>query len=106
MRTLPTLAWLGAAVLALAGCGEKQEPQRQNTAGGEILARSVDDSMLPYDTVRSQPPLAPPPRASGSGGKESADDAAEEDGNEEGAQADPVGEAVTAGEARAKPAGE
>lgn len=49
------------APLALAACGsgadKKQKDQR--TAAGEILPGSASDAMLPYDTVRSQPPLAP-----------------------------------------------
>ncbi len=43
---------------ALAACqGEKQADNR--SAEGEILPGSVSDAMLPLDTVRSQPPLAP-----------------------------------------------
>lgn len=49
------------APLALSACGsgtdKKQKDQR--TAAGEILPGSASDAMLPYDTVRSQPPLAP-----------------------------------------------
>jgi hypothetical protein len=56
------LALILMAPLALAACGsgtsdKKQKDQR--TAAGEILPGSVSDAMLPYDTVRSQPPLAP-----------------------------------------------
>lgn len=55
------LALILIAPLALAACGsgadKKQKDQR--TAAGEILPGSVSDAMLPYDTVRSQPPLAP-----------------------------------------------
>ena len=47
-----------ALPLALAACGGK-EPDASATAAGEILEGSVSDSMLPLDTVRSQPPLAP-----------------------------------------------
>ena len=106
MRTTLTLASLGAAVLVLAGCGEKQQTERQDTAGGEILARSVGDDMIPYDTLRSQPPLAPKPKASGTGGADSADDAAQEDEASESAPPDPIGEAVDAGEAGATQSGE
>jgi hypothetical protein len=52
------LACLTALPLALAACGEK-EPDDKASAAGEILPGSIDDSMLPLDTVRSQPPLAP-----------------------------------------------
>ena len=46
------------ALLALAACqGEKKADNR--SAEGEILPGSISDAMLPLDTVRSQPPLAP-----------------------------------------------
>ena len=52
------LACLFLAPLALAACkGEK--PAETGTAQGEVLPASVSDAMLPLDTVRSQPPLAP-----------------------------------------------
>lgn len=56
------LALILVAPLALSACGsgtsdKKQKDQR--TAAGEILPGSISDAMLPYDTVRSQPPLAP-----------------------------------------------
>ncbi|MCB2060743.1 MAG: hypothetical protein R3E09_18460 [Novosphingobium sp.] len=105
MRPAPTFTVLSAAILALAGCGGKQETERQDTAGGEILARSIGDDMLPYDTVRSQPPLAPKPTASRSGDAQASDDASTE-GDDNAPQPDPIGEAVAAGEAGAMPAGE
>ncbi|MGH6787732.1 MAG: hypothetical protein ACREBO_12965 [Novosphingobium sp.] len=47
-----------ALLAGLAGCqGEKKDDNR--SAEGEILPGSVSDAMLPLDTVRSQPPLAP-----------------------------------------------
>ena len=53
-------------VLALVGCQEKkQEPPSHATAVGEVLPGSVSDAMLPVDTVRSQPPLAPKTEPSG-----------------------------------------
>jgi nucleoid-associated protein YgaU len=54
-----------AAVLALAGCKAEQKSQTQGTAGGEVLPGTVSDAMLPIDSVRSQPPLAPRPTAAG-----------------------------------------
>lgn len=51
------------AGLALTGCQDKK--QVQGTAGGEVLPGSVSDAMLPIDTVRSQPPLAPKVEPSG-----------------------------------------
>ena len=53
------------AGLALTGCQEKKQAPAKGTAGGEVLPGSVSDAMLPIDTVRSQPPLAPKSDASG-----------------------------------------
>jgi len=62
--------------LALAACqGEKKTPEAA-TAQGEILPGSASDAMLPYDTLQSKPPLAPPPtETAGKPGKGSASDA-------------------------------
>jgi hypothetical protein len=60
MRLPIYLASPAVALLLLAGCnGEKKKAEDQRTAVGQILPASVSDSMLPYDTLRSQPPLAP-----------------------------------------------
>ena len=53
------------AGLALASCQKKKQAQVQATAGGEVLPGSASDAMLPIDTVRSQPPLAPRVEPSG-----------------------------------------
>jgi hypothetical protein len=45
--------------LALAACGGEAKKATGGKADGEILPASVNDAMLPYDTVRSQAPLAP-----------------------------------------------
>ena len=48
------------ALLALAACQEKKQAAPSHaTAVGEVLPGSASDEMLPVDTVRSQPPLAP-----------------------------------------------
>jgi hypothetical protein len=58
------------AVLALAACGETKKAPSAGTAGGEVLPGSASDAMLPIDSVRSQPPLAPKTQPSGTkGGK-------------------------------------
>lgn len=54
-----------AAALALSGCQAEKKVATQGTAGGEVLEASVSDAMLPVDTVRSQPPLAPKVQTSG-----------------------------------------
>lgn len=61
-----------AGVLALAGCHHGAKNDDQRTAGGEVLSGSISDAMLPYDTVKSQPPLAPGRAASDAGSAESA----------------------------------
>lgn len=64
----PAVTWglVLALPLALVACGGTEKKQKdQRTAAGEILPGSISDSMLPYDTVRSQPPLAPPETTKG-----------------------------------------
>ncbi len=53
------------AAIALASCGDSQDdgPRKGELASGKILERSISDDMLPYDTVRSQPPRAEPSEA-------------------------------------------
>jgi hypothetical protein len=52
-------AALSAIVLCLSACDRGDNDARgTGKAEGQILPRSVTDEMLPYDTVRSQPPLA------------------------------------------------
>ncbi len=66
-----------ALTLAISACNSEKPPAAAGTAGGEVLPGSVSDAMLPVDTVRSQPPLAPMSdsgdanREGGSGGKPS-----------------------------------
>lgn len=74
------------AALALAACGSASKKETGGTAGGEILPASVSDSMLPYDTARSQAPLAP----SAEGGK--AAKSAPASGSSEPAAAEPESE--------------
>lgn len=51
--------------LALAACDKAADKSTGGTADGEILPGSVSDAMLPLDSVRSQPPLAPKIETSG-----------------------------------------
>lgn len=78
------LACLIALPLALAACGGK-EPDKSATAAGEILEGTASDAMLPLDTVRSQPPLAPQTQAAK--GKKGAATEAAEDESADGAAA-------------------
>ena len=61
MSATPRLGWFAAAItLTLCGCQQDaKKPAAKAEAGGEILPGSASDAMLPYDTVKSQPPLAP-----------------------------------------------
>lgn len=52
---------VAAMALALTACQAEKQPSAKATAGGEVLPGSASDAMLPIDTVRSQPPLAPKP---------------------------------------------
>jgi hypothetical protein len=64
-----TVVLIGLALpLALAACKEGEKPKQDARAAGEILPGSASDAMIPYDTLRSQPPLAPKPVASGKPG--------------------------------------
>lgn len=73
--SVPTLA----LALALAGCKGEDKPAQDARAAGEVLPGSASDAMIPYDTVRSQPPLAPKPVASGRPGASDGDEGGEDD---------------------------
>lgn len=72
-RLIPT----SCAVLMLAACSGENGKASGGTAEGEILPASVSDEMLPYDSVRSQAPLAPKP-----GGSDAAKDDRDEPASE------------------------
>jgi hypothetical protein len=57
-----------AAALALAGCKQHGAAAGPGDAPAEILPGSASDAMIAYDTLRSQPPLAPPTGEVGPGG--------------------------------------
>ena len=84
--------------LTLGGC-DKQAADPNAQAGGEILPRSVTDEMPPYDTVRSQPPLANPTAATGGGAGRGG---AEASASEASVPAGEVGEAAPAEEPAAE----
>ena len=80
-------ALLLSLVLGLAACKGSDKPAQDARAVGEVLPGSASDAMIPLDTVRSQPPLAPPPtssaRGAGKAGEEDADAAETEAGTED-----------------------
>ena len=50
-----------ALLAALPSCGDEPEDAAADSgrsAAGEVLEGSISDEMLPYDRLRSQPPLA------------------------------------------------
>lgn len=86
---------LTAPFLLLAACQGEEKAPAAGTAGGEILPASVSDAMLPLDTVRSQPPLAPRPAAAGAD-KADAGDKAEDAGEASPASSTPPSAAPSA----------
>lgn len=66
-------------VLSLVACKDSDKPAQDARAMGEVLPGSASDAMIPLDTVRSQPPLAPPPTASAKHGAGKARDSDEAD---------------------------
>ncbi|MDE8652394.1 hypothetical protein [Novosphingobium album (ex Liu et al. 2023)] len=72
MKFLCPSLLLAAGALALAGCGGEKKATSAQAGDGQILARSVSDDMLPYDTVRSQPPYAAPDASEGTDGADAA----------------------------------
>ncbi|TCU59881.1 hypothetical protein EDF58_102570 [Novosphingobium sp. PhB57] len=55
-----TLLLAASACLSLGACKKEEAPAQNAATGAKILPRSVSDDMLPYDTVRSQSPMAAP----------------------------------------------
>lgn len=61
-----------ACLLGLAACHHETKTGDQRTASGEVLAGSISDSMIPYEALKSKPPLAP--REAGSRGRKAGPD--------------------------------
>lgn len=60
MKPFAIAAVIFGAALTLTGCNGDEKQAANRTAAGEILPGSTSDAMLPYDTVRSQAPIAAP----------------------------------------------
>jgi hypothetical protein len=58
-RYVVAMALLIPTALCLGGCKADKQSSDKREAGGEVLPGSASDAMLPLDSVRSQPPLAP-----------------------------------------------
>jgi hypothetical protein len=83
MKLVPIVAVLAPLGL-LAACGGGAEDD-ERTASGEVLEGTISDSMLPLETVRSQPPLAKTTGVPDAGGSPAASPSAEAtDGGEGG----------------------
>ena len=81
--------------LALAACGENTEQPADDTrsAEGEVLGGTIDDAMLPLDTVQSQsPPLRQSP--SPSPGADEPAEAGDPGAEGEEPDAEPIAEAT------------
>jgi hypothetical protein len=53
------LICVAALAVATGACKDKKAAPGEAAPSGDVLPGSASDAMLPYDTVRSQPPLAP-----------------------------------------------
>ena len=58
MRTVLSSISLCSAALVLYACGGDATAPDGDGARGDVLEGSINDDMIPLDTVRSQPPLA------------------------------------------------
>lgn len=105
MRSLPLVFAPAMCLLALGGCGDKKDDTAKVAGGGEILPRSVSDEMLPYDSVRSQPPLLAPEKASGPGGFAS-EAAVSDEAAEAGDAAQDAADDAVAAETEVRPSAE
>ncbi len=68
--------------ISLTSCKD-EKPTDQRSATGEVLAGSISDSMLPYDSTKSHAPRAPEHvAAAAASGADSGDSAAEDSSND------------------------
>jgi hypothetical protein len=81
MNKAMATATLALATACLGACGDNSRPASDtiDKAEGEILERSITDDMLPYDSLRSQPPLADPEEAEKSETSESGSSSTQDD---------------------------
>ena len=67
---LLALSLAGLSLLAACHRGDKSDDQR--TAAGQVLPGTISDAMLPYDTLKSKPVLAPARAAASAASADSA----------------------------------
>lgn len=94
-RTILPLTALGLAVL-LAACQSENKTKASGSAGGQILSGSTSDAMLPVDSLRSQPPLAPKPTGSAASGESKRGDSPPPKSDEQPPEASPTPESTQA----------
>ena len=102
---LPAAALVSLALCALplAGCGKKSGGSDQRTASGEVLPGSISDSMLPLESVTSEPPIAKIVPQSGKSGAPDASASGEADASQAGdASAAPVSDSIPVAKPSAK----
>ena len=102
---LPVAALASVVLLALplSACGKKDNENDKRTASGEVLPGSISDSMLPLETLTSEPPLAKVMPSTGGSG--AADEAAsgEADASDAGDSAAAAPEAAPSAKPSAAP---
>ncbi|MBU6268045.1 MAG: hypothetical protein KGN34_10920 [Sphingomonadales bacterium] len=59
MKPSRILALAALSTLALAACHKGAKSNDQRTASGQVLEGSISDAMIPYESLKSKPPLAP-----------------------------------------------
>ncbi|MCB2047111.1 MAG: hypothetical protein KDE32_02655 [Novosphingobium sp.] len=58
MIVLPRIAIAALGVLALSACGSEPEQATGPAESSKVLEGSTSDAMIPYETLRSEPPAA------------------------------------------------
>jgi len=108
MRWPAALAPVLLGLVLLTGCKKDDRKTDSNaSAAGEILPGSASDAMLPYDTVRSQPPLLSASDTPGQGDGEGAvKPAARSKPATDAADATPTPASAATPESETTPAGE
>lgn len=102
-QTMARIAAIAMGTCLLAACdgGDTGSQASSGDATGEILEGTISDSMLPVDTVRSQPPLlqeAPTSESSGEDSGAAASDATASPSADADAEASPDAQEASAEE--------
>lgn len=90
MKLIRLAALAVLATLALTACHKGAKNSDQRTASGEVLEGTISDAMIPYESLKSRPPLAPRTASKGSGAAATTSDSAEPDAAAAEAPAEPA----------------